>query len=100
MKLERPVKWAETRRENFLATSHGRDTINYVELALKKNGTILGLRARILADLGAYHQLLTALIPQLTALMHAGCYKIPAIQIEIVGVISNKMCTDAYPPAD
>src|SRR5438309_10436955 len=100
MKTGRPGKWNEGRGEKFMATIHGRDTINYVELALKKDGTILGLRARILADLGAYHQLLTPLIPQLTALMHAGCYKIPAIQIEIVGVISNKMCTDAYPPAD
>ena len=96
MKVGKPVKWAETRRENFTATIHGRDTINDVELALKKDGTILGLRARILADLGAYHQLLTPLIPQLTALMHAGCYKIPAIQIDIVGVFTNKMSTDAY----
>jgi carbon-monoxide dehydrogenase large subunit len=96
MKLGKPVKWAETRRENFTATIHGRDTINDVELALRKDGTILGLRARILADLGAYHQLLTPLIPQLTALMHAGCYKIPAIQIDIVGVFTNKMSTDAY----
>lgn len=96
MKLGRPVKWAETRRENFLATIHGRDTLNDVELALKKDGTILGLRARILADMGAYHQLLTPLIPQLTALMHAGCYKIPAIQIDVIGVFTNKMSTDAY----
>jgi len=96
MKLGRPVKWAETRRENFLATIHGRDTINDLELALKKDGTILGMCSRILADMGAYHQLLTPLIPQLTALMHAGCYKIPAIEIEIVGVFTNKMSTDAY----
>ncbi|HVO80403.1 MAG TPA: xanthine dehydrogenase family protein molybdopterin-binding subunit [Terriglobales bacterium] len=96
MKVGRPVKWNETRRENFLATIHGRDTINDVELALKKDGRILGLRCRILADMGAYHQLLTPLIPQLTALMHAGCYKIPAIQIDIVGVFTNKMSTDAY----
>jgi carbon-monoxide dehydrogenase large subunit len=96
MKLGRPVKWNEERRENFLATIHGRDTINDLELALKKDGTILGLRSRILADMGAYHQLLTPLIPQLTALMHAGCYKIPAIQIDIVGVFTNKMSTDAY----
>ncbi len=96
MKLGKPVKWAETRRENFTATIHGRDTINDVELALKKDGTILGMKARILADTGAYHQLLTPLIPQLTALMHAGCYKIPAIQIDIVGVFTNKMSTDAY----
>jgi len=96
MKLNRPVKWAETRRENLACTIHGRDTINDVELALKKDGTILGLRVRILADLGAYHQLLTPLIPQLTALMLAGSYKIPAIDIEIQGVFTNKMSTDAY----
>jgi aerobic carbon-monoxide dehydrogenase large subunit len=96
MKIGRPVKWNEERRENFMATIHGRDTINSVELALKKNGTILGMRSRVLADMGAYHQLLTPLIPQLTALMHAGCYKIPAIQIDIIGVFTNKMSTDAY----
>ena len=96
MKLGRPVKWSETRRENFTATIHGRDTINDVELALKKDGTVLGLRVRILADLGAYHQLLTPLIPQLTALMLAGCYKFTAIDIEIQGVFTNKMSTDAY----
>src|SRR6266581_3699164 len=79
-----------------MATIHGRDALNDVELALKKDGSILGLRARVLADMGAYHQLLTPLIPQLTALMHAGCYKIPAIQIDIVGVFTNKMSTDAY----
>jgi carbon-monoxide dehydrogenase large subunit len=96
MKLGRPVKWTETRRESLLVTIHGRDTINYLELALKKDGTILGLRAKVLADMGAYHQLLTPLIPQLTALMLPGCYKIPAFDCEIVGVFTNKMSTDAY----
>jgi aerobic carbon-monoxide dehydrogenase large subunit len=96
MKTGRPVKWNEGRRENFMATIHGRDALNDVELALKRDGTILGMRARVLADMGAYHQLLTPLIPQLTALMHAGCYKIPAIQIDIMGVFTNKMSTDAY----
>ena len=96
MRLGRPVKWSETRRENFAATIHGRDTINYVELALRKDGTILGLKIRIVADIGAYHQLLTPLIPQLTALMITGCYKIPAVDIHITGVFTNKMATDAY----
>ncbi len=96
MKLARPVKWTETRRESLMVTIHGRDTINYLELALKKDGTILGLRAKVLADMGAYHQLLTPLIPQLTALMLPGCYKIPAFDCEIVGVFTNKMSTDAY----
>ncbi len=95
IKLGRPIKWTETRRESLLVTIHGRDTINYLELPLKKDGTILGLRARILADMGAYHQLLTPLIPQLTALMLPGCYKIPAFDCEIVGVFTNKMSTDA-----
>ncbi|HTM40760.1 MAG TPA: molybdopterin cofactor-binding domain-containing protein, partial [Terriglobales bacterium] len=96
IKLGRPIKWTETRRESLLVTIHGRDTINYLELPLKKDGTILGLRAKILADMGAYHQLLTPLIPQLTALMLPGCYKVPAFDCEIVGVFTNKMSTDAY----
>ncbi len=96
MKLGKPVKWVETRRENIAATIHGRDTINYLELALKKDGTILGLKLREIADIGAYHQLLTPLIPQLTALMITGCYKISAVDIHITGVFTNKMATDAY----
>ncbi len=96
MKLGRPVKWAETRRENIAATIHGRDQINDMELALKNDGTILGLRAHILSDMGAYHQLLTPIIPTLTALLITGCYKIPAVEVNIVGVFTNKMSTDAY----
>jgi carbon-monoxide dehydrogenase large subunit len=96
MRLGKPTKWAETRRENFLGAIHGRDQIDDVEFAVKKDGTLLGLKLRILADMGAYYQLLTPLIPTLTALMTSGCYKIPAIRIEITGVLTNKMATDAY----
>lgn len=95
-KLGRPVKWTEGRRENLAATIHGRDQIDYVEMALKKDGTILGLRARILADLGAYHQLLSPIIPTLTVLLITGCYKIPAVECTVQGVFTNKMATDAY----
>lgn len=96
MRLGKPMKWVETRRENFLAAIHGRDQIDDVEFAVKKDGTILGLKLHILADMGAYYQLLTPLIPTLTALMASGCYKIPAIRIDITGVLTNKMSTDAY----
>src|SRR3989338_8872577 len=96
MKLGRPVKWIETRRENFLATIHGRDQINDVEAAVTKDGRILALKVRLTADLGAYHQLLTAVIPTLTGLLLLGCYKIPAVKIEYVGVFTNKMATDDY----
>ena len=96
MKLGKPIKWIESRRENFLAAIHGRDQIDDVEVAVKRDGTLLGLRCKVIADLGAYYQLLTPLIPTLTALMISGCYKIPAVRVEITGVFTNKMATDAY----
>ncbi len=96
MQLKRPVKWIEMRRENFTATIHGRDQIQDVEAAVKKDGTITALRCRLLADLGAYYQLLTPMIPTLTGLLLLGAYKIPAVDIEYTGVFTNKMATDAY----
>ena len=96
MKLGRPVKWIEGRRENLRATIHGRGQVGEAEMAVKKDGTILGLSYRVIADIGAYHQLLTPGIPPLTGLMLSGCYRIPAISIEVTGVFTNKMSTDAY----
>jgi len=96
MRLGKPVKWIESRRENFLSTIHGRDQINYLEVAVKRDGTLLGLRCKIIADLGAYYQLLTPGVPTFTGLMLPGCYKIAAVRIEIIGVFTNKMATDAY----
>jgi carbon-monoxide dehydrogenase large subunit len=96
MQLGRIVKWSEGRRENMQCTIHGRDQINDVEVAIKNDGTILGLKLHVIADLGAYNQLLTPLIPTLTALMALGCYKIPAVLVTITGVFTNKMATDAY----
>ena len=96
MQLGKPVKWIESRRENFLATIHGRDQIDDLEVAVRRDGTVLGLRCKIIADLGAYYQLLTPLIPTLTGLMISGSYKIPAVRVEITGVFTNKMATDAY----
>jgi aerobic carbon-monoxide dehydrogenase large subunit len=96
MRLDRPVKWVERRRENLVATTHGRDQINNVELALAKDGCILGLRCRTIADIGAYLYLFTAGIPTSTAHLANGCYKIPAISFGITEVFTNKMSTDAY----
>src|SRR5947199_3861392 len=92
----KPVKWIETRRENIQATIHGRGQIGYIEVGCRNDGTVTGLRYNVFADLGAYHQLLTPAIPTLTGLMLSGCYKIPAIQINVTGVFTNKMATDAY----
>ena len=96
IQLRKPVKWTEKRSENFTTTIHGRDQINYMEMAVKNDGTITGIRAKFLAGLGASYQLLTPLIPTLTNLMIVGCYKIPNVKIELIGVLTNKMATDAY----
>ncbi len=96
MRLGAPVKWIETRRENASATIHGRDQICNYEAAVKNDGTLLGIRARTIADLGSYLQLLTPAIPTLTGLMLGGCYKFKAALIEVTGVYTNKMATDAY----
>jgi carbon-monoxide dehydrogenase large subunit len=96
LKVNRPVKWAEERRENIQTTIHGRGQVGEVEAAVKKDGTILGLRYKVIADIGAYHQLFTPAIPPFTGLMISGCYKIPAIAMEVTGVFTNKMSTDAY----
>src|SRR5882762_6101552 len=96
MQLAKPVKWIESRRENMQATIHGRAQVGTIEVGVKNDGTITGLRYNVFADLGAYHQLLTPAIPTLTGLMLSGAYKIPAIQMNVQGVFTNKMSTDAY----
>jgi aerobic carbon-monoxide dehydrogenase large subunit len=94
-RLGRPVKWTETRSEHMTTSHHGRDQIIYVTLGAKRDGTLTGCKARIVADLGAYQQLLTPFIPTLGFPVMGGCYKFPAIDISITGVFTNKMCTDA-----
>ena len=94
-RLGRPVKWIESRSENMIAAHHGRDQINYVTLGAKRDGTLTGCRARIIADLGAYQLLLTPFIPELGFPVMGGCYKFPAIDLAFEGVFTNKFCTDA-----
>src|SRR2546425_1108828 len=91
-----PVKWAEDRSEAFVATTHGRDILGYVDLAAKRDGTVLGLKLRLIADIGAYNMLLTAAIPTLTMMMANATYNIPAIRTTLTEVFTNKTPTDAY----
>src|SRR4029078_10923876 len=64
-KLGRPLKWIEDRSEAFQAAIHGRAIIGYVDVAAKNDGTVLGLKIKLLADIGAYNMILTAAIPTL-----------------------------------
>jgi len=96
MQLGHPVKWIEGRRENMQATIHGRGQTGYIEIGCKKDGTLTGFRYNVFADMGSYFQLLTPAIPTLTGLMLSGCYKLPAIQMNVTATFTNKMSTDAY----
>ncbi len=96
MRIQKPVKWIESRRENFLCTIHGRGHVDQYELAAKRDGTILGIKLKIIQDLGAYHQLLTPAIPTLSVLMMPGLYATANVRADVVGVFTNCVPTDAY----
>ena len=95
-RLGRPVKWAESRSENFQATVQGRGQVAEYELTADRDGRVLGMRVRIAADLGGYLQLFTGLVPTLSGLMLPGVYDIKNIDAEIRGVFTNKTPTGAY----
>ncbi|MDQ3662407.1 MAG: xanthine dehydrogenase family protein molybdopterin-binding subunit [Actinomycetota bacterium] len=95
-RLGRPVKWIEERSENYLATIHGRDVIQEMELAATQEGKITGVRVKLTADMGAYLQLVTPGIPILGAFLYGGVYDPQAYSFECVGVFTNKTPTDAY----
>jgi len=84
----RPVKWISTRSEAFLSDAQGRDNVTEAELALDKDGTFLALRVKTVAAIGAYLQAnMPAFIFNAGTL--AGCYRTPAIHVDITGVFSN-----------
>jgi carbon-monoxide dehydrogenase large subunit len=97
MKLGRPVKWTETRRENYLATTHGRDHVQDVELAATTDGKILGLRCTVWAGMGAYLSTAAPGIPTiLHGLMLSGPYRVPALKEDVYGVYTNTTPVEAY----
>ena len=95
-RLGLPIKWIEDRSEAFLATSHGRDIIGYIDIGARRDGKVLGMKLRLIADIGAYNLLLTAAIPTLTMTMANATYDIPAIRTTLTEVFTNKTPTDAY----
>jgi carbon-monoxide dehydrogenase large subunit len=95
-RLGRPIKWTETRSEGYQATIHGRDQIQDLEIAATKDGTLLGLKVELLADMGAYLQLVTPGVPLLGAFMFNAIYKMQAYSFTCHGVFTTKTPTDAY----
>ncbi len=96
-KLGKPVKWRADRGEEFVGVMAGRDQINEAELAVDAEGRILGLRVRTHANLGAYAATVGPLIPlMLGPKVITSVYDIPALDLEIVGVLTNTTPTAAY----
>ncbi len=91
-----PVKWVEERTENFLAAYQGRGIEGELELALDADGRMLGLRAELLADLGAYLLPTTAIPPHTAGMLITGCYDIAAASVSVTGRRTNKVPTGPY----
>ncbi len=96
MHTGRPVKWVEARRENLATAYQGRGLEVEMELAVDAAGTMLAVRARVIADLGAYLYPPTAMVPVTTSMLLTGAYAIPSASVEMVGVATNKVPTGPY----
>jgi aerobic carbon-monoxide dehydrogenase large subunit len=95
-KLRRPVRWTETRSENTQATIHGRGQDQTIELAADANGKLTAVRVNIVADMGAYLQLVTPGVPLLGSFLYTGVYDVPAFSFRCTGVFTTLTPTDAY----
>jgi carbon-monoxide dehydrogenase large subunit len=91
IKLGRPVKWIEDRREHLQAANHSRQVLCEVDIAAQQDGTILGLRAHVYGDMGAYIRTHGGLVPSSTAAILMGPYRVPAYACTVSCVITNKM---------
>ncbi|HEX9993333.1 MAG TPA: xanthine dehydrogenase family protein molybdopterin-binding subunit [Acidimicrobiales bacterium] len=95
-KLGKPIRWTEDRTENAQATIQGRGQIQHIELAADENGKVTAVRADLVADMGAYLQLVTPGIPLLGAFLYHGVYDVPNYSFRCTSVFTTKTPTDAY----
>src|SRR2546421_796699 len=95
--IKRPIRWTSTRREAFQTDAHGRDHVTDAELALSRDGKILGLRVKTIANLGAYLSTFAPAVPTyLYGTLLNGVYEIGAIHADVTGVFTNTTAVDAY----
>jgi aerobic carbon-monoxide dehydrogenase large subunit len=96
MRLGRPVQWIEDRREHLMAANHSRQQYHDVEIGVRRDGTIVALRDRFMADLGAYIRTHGVVVPELTIALLPGPYRIPNYECEASCVMTNKTPTGTY----
>jgi aerobic carbon-monoxide dehydrogenase large subunit len=95
-RLGRPVTWTETRSENLTAMPHGRGQVQYAELGLRRDGTFVGLRARVVGDAGAYAGFGGALALGPTRNMAQGVYRIPTISYGAAAALTTTTPMGAF----
>ncbi len=96
-RVRRPVKWNCDRSEAFLTDAHGRDHVTHAEMAFDAEGKITALRAKTIANLGAYMSTFSSSVPTyLYATLLSGQYGIPNIYCEVDAVYTNTVPVDAY----
>jgi carbon-monoxide dehydrogenase large subunit len=94
-RLERPVRWVETRTESMTALGHGRAQVQVARLGGTRDGRLLAYRLRVLQDVGAYPSGAT-LLPYMTRLMATGVYDVPSVDVDVVDVVTNTTPVEAY----
>jgi aerobic carbon-monoxide dehydrogenase large subunit len=92
----RPVKWIEDRREHLMTMNHAREAACEVEIACKRDGTILGLRGHAFVDMGAYMRTNGAVGARNIAQFMSGAYRVPNIDIDVSLLLTNKTPVGTY----
>jgi aerobic carbon-monoxide dehydrogenase large subunit len=96
-RLGRPVKWIADRSEDFVASTHGRDSVIRARMALDRDGRFLALETAVLANMGAYVSTVAPVVPTMAmASAMGGVYDIPLIAFQTRGVFTNTTPVDAY----
>jgi carbon-monoxide dehydrogenase large subunit len=95
-RLRRPIQWIEDRREHLMATNHSRQQDHDIEIGFDRDGRIVALVDRFITDMGAYIRTHGVVVPELTAALLPGPYRIPNYSSEIRCVLTNKTPTGTY----
>ena len=95
-RIDRPVRWTETRSENMVAMGHGRAHLQDIEIGGTRDGKVLAYRLDVLADGGSFAAIGAILPVAMTKMMAAGTYAIPKIDFGVQVVATNTVSTVAY----
>jgi carbon-monoxide dehydrogenase large subunit len=91
----RPVKWTEDRREHMMGSAHARAQVHDIEIAARRDGTMLAVRDRIWVDLGAYNSW-GIVLPYNTVAHLLGPHRVPNLDVECLGVVTTKTPNAPY----